>query len=403
MKRRDFLGLSLAASVGAIAGRIGCKEGECPSEICNPSQTSNSEPTKEVYMEQPTQSVEMVDLEKVMGAKEILELMGKEEDPLLGDIENFDGKKVAVRPYDKSILNDDKSTKEILFKDPTVARYGVDEDGMHVALPGGIKADFRRIMKAQRLSEDEDMFWDRKDNVVSNSSKKAYFKSFLEQEDIVLPIIHQTIEHIAKETGIKIPLKVVIGILLKEYPSSLRHITFSDGGVSDPKKIFDELKKGTKNEGVKFDGVLLKKPAGPFQLNKETAESFGLEVSMENDERYNFPKALNAALIKLLEGYQHFGQQWGLAMVNYCGTFGSMIWRIEQSFGKDVFEKRADGKYLKKEVADEKGINLVTYHSKNFAHWGFKGSAQYPFRAMYLLELLQSDVTKKFRQELKKK
>lgn len=111
--------------------------------------------------------------------------------------------------------------------------------------------------------------------------------------------------------------------------------------------------------------------AGIWQINLITAKHMGLRVDEKVDERMNLKKSSSAAMRYLLDLYERFGRQWGLALAAYAGGPGKLTDRIRQNFKLD---SNTD---FTPDLFSKKNINVVTLY-REFSH---KDSVQYPFGA----------------------
>lgn len=111
--------------------------------------------------------------------------------------------------------------------------------------------------------------------------------------------------------------------------------------------------------------------AGIWQLNLITAKHLGLQVDEKVDERMDLEKSSSAAARYLLDLYERFGRQWGLALAAYAGGPGKLTERIRRHFRLD---SKTD---FTPDLFSKKNINAVTlYHKFHDQH-----SVQYPFGA----------------------
>lgn len=111
--------------------------------------------------------------------------------------------------------------------------------------------------------------------------------------------------------------------------------------------------------------------AGIWQLNLITAKHLGLRVDEKVDERMDLEKSSSAATRYLLDLYERFGRQWGLALAAYAGGPGKLTERIREQFKLD---SNTD---FTPDLFSKKNINVVTLYRK----FGHKHSVQYPFGA----------------------
>lgn len=129
--------------------------------------------------------------------------------------------------------------------------------------------------------------------------------------------------------------------------------------------------------------------AGIWQLNLITAKHLGLKVDKNVDERMDLKKSSSAAARYLLDLYERFGRQWGLALVAYAGGPEKLSWRICQHFKLD------SGTTFTHDLLSKKNINAVTLYSRRFSGLGNQHSVQYPFGAQamagWIGELLKMD------------
>jgi len=360
MDRRGFLRGILAGTVTALG--LGPREnGQNPeNHVDKTEKTSEKTPENMGENSHATKQIEKIEVTKEYNVLEIMEMLRKEGDIFVDEISRCRASELHIRPYEG--MKDDHA---VIAEEK---KYDGD-------IPALLKKEYARIFEEEWGHVEQLRFSDKKTGEICESCKVDYIKFYKKYEKEILNTIVRERDIFEQEQGVHIPLKVLLGILMIENPRSLEIVSFDE------------------QEGpLTYESSDRDKPAGPFQLNKKTAEHFGLMVSEEHDERFSFPRALRAAMKKLKEGYERFGNQWGFAMVNYSSSMGSLIARIETSFGEDVFHKEQRGKVMSEGAADERGVNIVTYH--RFAGWGKKVSAQYPFQAFALVDNLL--VEKKF-------
>ena len=111
--------------------------------------------------------------------------------------------------------------------------------------------------------------------------------------------------------------------------------------------------------------------AGIWQINLITARHMGLKVDKTVDERMDLEKSSSAAVRYLLDLYERFGRQWGLALVAYAGGPGKLTERIRGHFKLD---SKTD---FTPDLFSKKNINAVTLYRK----FHDQHSVQYPFGA----------------------
>lgn len=110
---------------------------------------------------------------------------------------------------------------------------------------------------------------------------------------------------------------------------------------------------------------------GIWQLNLITAKHMGLKVDKTVDERMDLEKSSSAAARYLLDLYERFGRQWGLALAAYAGGPGKLTGRIREHFKLDSSTD------FTPDLFSKKNINAVTLYGK----FNNKHSVQYPFGA----------------------
>jgi membrane-bound lytic murein transglycosylase D len=111
----------------------------------------------------------------------------------------------------------------------------------------------------------------------------------------------------------------VIEPILKEY------------GIPDDFKYLAVIESGLANV-VSSAGA-----SGIWQLMKDPAESFGLEVNSEVDERYHIEKATKAACRYLLMAHSRFNN-WTLAAASYNMGMSGVERQLERQYTRDYYE-----------------------------------------------------------------
>lgn len=174
------------------------------------------------------------------------------------------------------------------------------------------------------------------------AQREKYFKPFLEKKEKIEAAME------AADPGQKVPRAVIRGII--------------------------GMESGGKNAFNPATGA-----AGIFQMTAETARSLGLKVNEKNDERLNLAKAAQAAVKYLLELFERFGGQWGLALAAYAGGPTKLENRLRAKFGlkKDT---------ITSELLRDKMVNIVTLYSREFKYLGKYHSIQYPFGAQAMAQ-----------------
>ena len=103
----------------------------------------------------------------------------------------------------------------------------------------------------------------------------------------------------------------------------------------------------------------LASPAGAkgyWQFTDATAKSFGLFVSREVDERYNWEKATAAACRYLKKGYEKYGN-WTLAAASYNIGFANVDKRVAEQGTKEVGTKENETKETSNEPKETGDVN----------------------------------------------
>jgi len=140
------------------------------------------------------------------------------------------------------------------------------------------------------------------------------------------------------------------------------------------------MESGGKNVVNKETGA-----AGIWQINLITAKHLGLKVNGNVDERMNLKKSSSAAARYLLDLYERFGRQWGLALAAYAGGPGKLTERIRKHFNLD---SKTD---FTPDLFSKKNINTVTLYRK----FHNQHSVQYPFGAQAMAGWMEELANKK--------
>ena len=124
---------------------------------------------------------------------------------------------------------------------------------------------------------------------------------------------------------------------------------------------------------------------GIWQINSITAKHLGLKVDKNVDERMDLKKSSSAASRYLLDLYERFGRQWGLALMAYAGGPEKLSGRICRHFKLD--SRTA----FTQDLFSKKNINAVILYQK------FHGqhSVQYPFGAQAMAGWMEELANKK--------
>lgn len=116
--------------------------------------------------------------------------------------------------------------------------------------------------------------------------------------------------------------------------------------------------------------------AGLWQFTKVTAKEFGMEVTVEVDERYHIEKETIAACDFLLRAYRRYGD-WATAAASYNCGMGGMSARLSeqhQSSSFDLWMPEETTRYVYRILA----AKMLFEHPEAF---GFPTPEKYPYKA----------------------
>ena len=141
-------------------------------------------------------------------------------------------------------------------------------------------------------------------------------------------------------------------------------------GVPDDLKYLCVIESNLDPKAVSVAGA-----AGLWQFTKVTAKDFGMEVSVEVDERYHTEKETLAACDFLLRAYKRYGD-WATAAASYnCGMGGMSARMVEQHRDKsfDLWLPEETTRYVYRILA----AKMLFEHPEDF---GFTMPEKYPYK-----------------------